>query len=232
MKTTAAISAALLAGALSVATTAASAAVIIDNSTSGYYNAGLGDLSTVISQTDSGTGASLFPAANSAGGDPVIPPISTEPDTSGVAALGTWLTAAAPSGGSWSANTVAIPSNWAVNSETAIVYEIDAGAGISNFNIDLGVDNGIYVWLNGDYLFGAMAPGGAALSEYDINIGSISGGTHYLQVLREDHGGATGYLISATGDFAVRVPEPQVLALVGIGLVGLAFGARRKAGAA
>ncbi len=203
--------------------TAASAVPIITSGTYGYYNTGLGDLS--------GVDATAFPLANSAGGDPTVNPIAPEPDVSGVAALGTWLTDAAPAGGTWSASPVAIPATWAVNSETAIVYAFDAGpTGLVDFHVDLGVDNGIYVWLDGDYLFGAMAPGHAYPWEYDIDLASVAPGTHYLQILREDHGGGTGYAIYAEGDYAAApVPEPATLVLLGSGLAGIAgYGRKRR----
>jgi hypothetical protein len=197
---------------------AAQAAVVIDGSTLGYYNAGLGDLAP----------AAGFPLANVAGGDPTVPPVAPAPDLSAATNLGTWLTAAAPTGGTWSAAPQAIPATWAINTETAIVYAINAGSGLSNVHIDLGVDNGIYVWLNGTYLFGAMAPGGSTPGEYGIDVASLAGGTHYLQILREDHGGSTGYSIQMTADRAA-VPEPAALALLGIGLAGLGW-MRRRAG--
>jgi hypothetical protein len=192
---------------LGLATGAAHAAVIIDGSTQGYYNAGLGNIIPV-------------------DGDPTVNP-ATAPDLSGVTNLGTWLTAAAPTGGTWSAAPQAIPATWAVNSETAIVYEINAGTGLSNVHIDLGIDNGIYVWLNGSYLFGAMAPGGANINEYDISLPSLAAGKHYLQILREDHGGDTGYFIQMTAD-RTTVPAPGALALLGIGLAGLGLLRRRS----
>lgn len=198
---------ALTALGLGLASGAAHAAVIIDGDTQGYYNAGLGNIIAV-------------------DGDPTVNP-APAPDLSSVANLGTWLTAAAPSGGTWSAAPQAIPANWAVNSETAIVYEINAGTGLSNVHIDLGVDNGIYVWLNGSYLFGAMQGGGASIDEYDIDIPSLAAGKHYLQILREDHGGGTGYLIQMTAD-RTAVPAPGALALLGIGLAGLGFVRRRS----
>ena len=204
----------------------AQAAVIIDASTQAYYNAGLGDLAPALGTQTSVGGFSLFPAANVSAGDPTIPPIATAPDVSSVTNLGTWLTNAAPTGGTWSAGQVPIPATWAINSETAIVYAINAGSGLSNVHIDFGVDNGIYVWLNGTYIFGAMAPGGAAITEYDIDIASLGAGMHYLQILREDHGGQTGYAIQMTADRS-QVPAPGALALLGIGIAGLGVSRRR-----
>lgn len=200
---------ALIAAAAVLIGSPAYAEVIIDSSTPGYYNAGLGD---------------IYPVA----GDPVVLPVTPEPDLSTVANLGTWLGTAAPSGGSWSAAPQAIPSTWAVNTETAIVYVIDAGAGgLSNVQVELGVDNGIFVWLNGDYQFGAMAPGGSVPGEYTFDLGALGAGTHYLQVLREDHGGQTGYSIRVSAERVAAVPVPGAAALLGIGLVGLGWGLRR-----
>jgi len=82
--------------------------------------------------------------------------------------------------------------------------------------------------VDGTYLFGAMAPGGSTPGEYGIDVASLAGGTHYLQILREDHGGSTGYSIQMTADRAA-VPEPAALALLGIGLAGLGW-MRRRAG--
>lgn len=193
------------------------AEVIIDDSTPGYYNAGLGDLHPLDG----------FPQP--APPDPTVPPIAPEPNVSTVANLGTWLVAAAPTGGTWSATTQSIPSSWTVNTETAIVYVIDAGAGgLSNVHVELGVDNGIYAWLNGEYQFGAMAPLGARLGEYAFDLGALGPGMHYLQLLREDHGGQTGYTVRVSADrVAAAVPLPGAAALLGIGLAGLGWGLRR-----
>ncbi len=85
------LSLAVTSAAIGLGASAAQAAVIIDGSTQGYYNAGLGNIIPVV-------------------GDPLVTPIAPEPNLGSVANLGTWLTNAAPSGGTWSATPVAIPS--------------------------------------------------------------------------------------------------------------------------
>jgi len=81
-----------------------------------------------------------------------------------------------------------------------MVYEFDSGVGLQNTVAQFGLDNGIFVWLDGNFLSGQLRPYGVDLGELSINIGNIDPGIHYLQVLREDHGGGTGYatLVSLT----------------------------------
>ncbi|ABG32745.1 VPLPA-CTERM sorting domain-containing protein [Roseobacter denitrificans] len=205
-----------LAAALVLATAATShAATIIDSATKGFYNAGIGSVlnSTSIAFPGVGDGD---PTQSFGPGD--------APDLSAAAsALGDWLTTPATPGGTWSATEQAIPRNWKVNDETAVIYAFDGGAnGIENLNLSIGVDNGIFVWLNGVFQGGAMAPGGARLGEFTLDLGTVQAGTNFLQLLREDHGGGTGYAIEVTGDEISAVPLPAGLPLLlaGLGIFG------------
>ncbi|HEX2139020.1 MAG TPA: PEP-CTERM sorting domain-containing protein [Woeseiaceae bacterium] len=194
------------------------AVIIIDDTTTGLYNDGLGDLAGL-----DGPGGFLL-GPNVSEGDPNRPPVIPDPGLTFSAEFGTDWLGGDYTGGTWSAGPVAIPGSWAVNTESAIVYDFTLDSR-SDIHIDLGVDNGVLVWLNGSYLFGAQAGGGSSLTEYDLDISGLSAGTHSLQILREDHGGLTGFDILAD---AVAVPEPSALSLLGVSLLGLALLRRRQ----
>lgn len=201
--------------ALTIFAGAASATLIIDNNTTGWYNDSLGDLAVTY-----GPDSTAFPGANITEGDPTANPLA-EPDLSLTPNLGDWLAGAPTTGTGWSGPNTVIPKNWTVNEENAIVYEFVLTEA-SSVSVDVGVDNGIYAWFDGNYTFGAMAPGGPYPGEYSFGT-TLGAGTHYLQLLREDHGGGTGYDIKVNA-----VPEPGTLALFGLGMLGLGM-ARRKA---
>ena len=193
---------------------------IINNSTCGYYNSSIG---TLLDFTNPYGGTYLFPGANSNPSDPTLEPVPFEPDLSSAStSLGNWLTDPTNLNSNWSSSPQSIPATWTVNTETAIIYEIDAGTnGLDNVEAQFGVDNGIFVWLDGTFLNGWLAPGSAYDNEYQASIGSLMPGSHYLQILREDHGVATGYRINVTGDAGAPVPEPATMLLFGTGLAGL-----------
>ena len=173
----------------------ATAELLIDTSTEGYYNASIGNKLDGL--------LPWFPAAP-VSPEPTVDPPGSEPDNeelvtrAGLVAL--LEEDPLPLGSGWGSMQL-IPRGWARTTETAVIYEIDAGAkGIKDLTGNFGVDNGIYVWVDGRFKFGAMEPGGAPLGEYpDVPLDDLGPGKHYLQVLREDHGAATGYAIEVSG---------------------------------
>lgn len=188
---------------LSVITT--QAVVYVDGNTPGCYNDSLG---TVLDGT-----APQFPIPyGSGGGDPTFLPAS-EPDlTAATNILGNWF---APQLGlnSYWRSVATIPSTWELNTETAIIYLIDAGPnGIADLRADLDEDNGIYVWVNGEFKFGARLPGlPSPLGQFEhtnIFLGDLLPGSNYIQILREDSGIASGYQIRLTGTQLTTNQQP------------------------
>ena len=174
----------------------ASAITIIDDTTLGYYNSSVG---TVLDKT-----SFLFPGPNVSTGDPTINP-APEPDLNPASgALGNWLTDPNNLNVNWT-GPQSIPLTWAINNETAIIYEFEVNTGYKNVVAYFGVDNGLFVWIDGSYVFGALAGGSAIKWEYTFNLGNLTAGTHFLQVLREDHGFVTGYHVQIIADEFVDV---------------------------
>ena len=208
----------LVAGPFSSCSVLAAPITFVDNYTWGFYNDSLG---TVLDHTSPFNGTFLFPCADCADGDPTINP-APEPDLSVAdSILGQWLDKPPILNANWSGPQL-IPSAWAINTETAIIYEIGAGtSGIWDVVANIGVDNGVFVWLDGNYQFGALQPGYAVEWEYSFPLPDMGPGTHYLQILREDHGTSSGFTIQVIG-----VPEPATLLLLALG--GLTLLRNRK----
>jgi hypothetical protein len=199
---------------------AASAVTLIDDDTIGRYV----DLGTVLNGEDA-----FFVAPG--GGDPtVVLGPTQQPDISAAATpLGDGLTDPANPMGAWSTGDVSIPRNWTVGSENAIIYTIDGGmTGFTDVTASFGVDNGILVWLNGTFIGGAQRPGGPSAGEHQFSLGTLGGGDNFLQVLREDHGGGTGYTVEVTGTPA-PVPLPAAGWMLVAAVGGLTAMRRRKA---
>ena len=217
----------LVIGALALCTAANAAVVLVTTSDPGYYNDSIGNS---LNDTNGGnTPAGYFPTSDdSSVSFPLAPDLST---ASG--ALGNWLTDPLNLNANWSFEA-SIPNSWAVGTEVAVMYQFNT-LGATNVVARFGVDNGIFAWLDGVYLGGARAGGGVALGEHTFNVGDLASGTHFLQLLLEDHGAVNGYAVEITADTfipgpppSVSLPEPGTLVLLAIGIAGIGYQRRRK----
>jgi PEP-CTERM motif len=204
--------------ALSLGAATASAVTLVDGNTTVLYSASAGDLGA-----PSGT-LPWFPAPNTFGGTQDLV-FATEPDLSGASALGNWLGSPGALNTNWSGPSPVSTAGaaWAVNSELALIYAIDVAESMDLVASFASIDNGIHIWVNGVWMFGARDPEGRAWS--NIPLGAIGAGRSYIQILLEDSGGARAYggpLIQGTA-----VPEPSALALLLAGFAGLQIRRRR-----
>lgn len=144
---------------------------MVDDSTPGLYNQGIGW--TLNPTTPYGLATSLFPVRET-GLHATFGPGDEADLSTAASALGTWLSDPLNPGGAWSAAPVAIPSTWARQTETAIIYALDRGAmGLANTAASFGIDNGVFVWLNGKLLGGYVRKGGATPVEWSISMGNL-----------------------------------------------------------
>lgn len=119
---------------------------------------------------------------------------------------------------------------WAADTDLALQKTFTFNGSISgDMNLHVASDNGFLVYLNGQLLAKENAEGFTSYWEYNYSLSpaSLVQGGNLLQVLAEDHGGLTYFDMQIDGD-VVNVPEPSLLGLLGIGLIGMVSIRTRK----
>lgn len=202
-----------------------SAVTLVQTSDPGFYNNSIG---TLLNSTNGGE-TGMFPISDDGSYTfPTAPNLSTAS-----AALGNWLTNPLSLNANWQ-SLASIPNSWTIGTEVAVMYQFNT-LGATNVVGRFGVDNGIFVWLDGVYIGGARQGGGVSLGEHTFNLGNLSSGTHFLQLLLEDHGSANGYAVQITADTFIPGPPPtagvpdsgSTTVLLGLALAGI-VALRRK----
>ena len=209
------------------ATFMSNAGIILETSDPGYYNDSIG---TVLNLTNGGdTATGYFPVFN----DSYVT-YTDAPDLSAASGiLGDWLTDPLNLNSNWSFET-SIPNTWTPGHEVAVMYQFDT-LSATNVIASFGVDNGIHAWLDGVYIGGVRSGGHSVPGEHVFTLGDLSSGTHFLQLLLEDHGGANGYHVEISADEFIpgpppaEVSEPTNIAIFSLSLLGLATMRRKKA---
>jgi hypothetical protein len=165
------------------------AVTVVDNETLGYYNDSLG---TVLDGTEE-----VFLLGGRTGWEPRFRPAPEPRLTAATKYLGAWLKDdPLPLGLYWS-GPERIPPAWPVNTETAIIYPfVHRGPQHLELVAEFSVDNGFFVWLDGEYKFGSIERGGTRAT---VPLGAVPSGKHFIQVLRVDHGVVDGYRARIVG---------------------------------
>lgn len=113
---------------------------------------------------------------------------------------------------------------WAADTDLALQKTFNFNGAVNgSLNLHVASDNGFLIYLNGQLLAKENAEGFTSYWEYNyaLNPAALVQGANLLQVLAEDHGGLAYFDTQLDADVVNNVPEPGLLALLGIGLTGM-----------
>jgi hypothetical protein len=117
---------------------------------------------------------------------------------------------------------------WVPNTDLALQKTVTIdGTFNGDLTLNLALDNGAIVFVNGIQVFKDNAEGNTSYWEYSQSISNspFVVGDNVIQVLAEDHGGNDYFDMQLTGDITpTSVPEPATLSLALFGLMGIAGG--------
>jgi hypothetical protein len=163
------------------------AETLVDSSEPGYWK----DLGNVVNIDGLGKG-----------GDPNIPLITEQQFRTIYSGgdLSNWQIKNPESSQGWNHSTFDSFGNGHDN--RAVIYKFELSSKVENVKASFAVDNGVFLWVNGSYVNGATAGGGASRWEHVFPVESslFVRGTNYVYVMPHNHGGGSGYAFQLTGD--------------------------------
>jgi hypothetical protein len=110
-------------------------------------------------------------------------------------------------------------TEWTAGYDAKVRKTIDAGAGIDGAVLNIAIDNGYTLFLDGVQIDSQYAEGYTNRWEYSVALGDLSAGVHTLALQLDDNGGVTAFDAELTGTEAV--PEPATMAALGMGALAL-----------
>lgn len=119
-------------------------------------------------------------------------------------------------------------TEWMANTDLALQKTVHIDGNASNILLNVAADNGFIVFVNGTEVARGMAEGYTSYWEYSqgVNSSLFVKGDNIINVIAEDHGGATFFDMNLTAE-VTPTPIPGAAVLLFSGLAGL-LGLKRK----
>jgi hypothetical protein len=120
---------------------------------------------------------------------------------------------------------------WKANTDLALQKTVTIDGTLNgDLTLNLALDNGAIVFINGIQVFKDDAEGNTNYWEYTQSVSNslFHQGDNVIQVLTEDHGSNTYFDMKLAGDISTSVPEPTTMSLALLGLLGIIGGAAAR----